>query len=215
VSNTEKQEKKRKMAKSKDMTKKTAKRAGRANRRNVNEGVLGMPVAWPGSSAVAPGRATARMVTEVFSTVDRRAFSKNGFNVWSSQLAGLIAPYKYFRVCDCSAEVMIAGGAASTYSVAFNISNSYSTDTDLSDVLNDDYAGVATALIRPKLRPPKSYWATRPVNWYQISQEGDIGYSLALAQAGSVSLAGSGGATTTTVIGYLVVELTVEFHTLL
>jgi hypothetical protein len=182
----------------------------RANTRNTTAGVLGMPTAWPGSSAVNPGRAYARMVTEVFSSDDSRPLSRTGFETWSSQIAGILSPYRYFRIVEATAEVVIAGGAASQYSCAFNISNSSSSDSGVVPVLNDDYAAVATAILRPKLKTPKSYWANRPVEWYTYSSSTDIN----LSNAGAISLSGSGGASASTVIGYLVAELVLEFHTL-
>ncbi len=189
-------------------------RAGnRSNKRDTKAGVLGMPTAWPGSSATTPGRAYARMVTEVFNSLDSRTFSKAGFTTWSSQIAGILAPYKYFRVCDATAEVVVNGGAASPFAVAFNLSNGYTTDTDVGDILNDDYAAVSTAMIRPKLQPPKSYWATRPVEWYTYAASGDTGYALASSNAGSITLNGTGG-TTGQLVGYLIVDLVLEFHTL-
>lgn len=186
-----------------------------ANQRSVDAGVIGMPVAWPGSSAVTPGRAHVRMVTEVFNSVDSRPFSKSGFETWSSQLAGLLSPYKYFRICDVAVEVIVSGGAASPYSVAFNVSNGYTGDTDMNGVLNDDYSAVATAMIRPKLHPPKAYWAGRPVNWNTYSKSGDPNYDGVFAHAGAISLAGTGGTAATDKIGYLIADIVVEFHTLL
>ncbi len=185
----------------------------RANRRNADAGVLGMPMAWPGSSAVSPGRAHVRMVTEVFNSLDARTFSKSGFETWSSQVHGILEPYKYFRVCDVAAEVIVNGGAASPFAVAFNLSNSYTTDADVGDILNDDYSAVTTAMIRPKLQPPKTYWAGRPYDWYTYAKSGDNGYSLATSNAGGITLNGTGG-TAGALIGYLIVDLVLEFHTL-
>lgn len=188
----------------------------RANRRNVNDGILGMPTAWPGSSAVTPGRAYVRMVTEVFPTLDTRHFNKAGFATWSSQVSGILAPYKYFRIVRADAEVVLNGGAASTFSVAFNISNAYTTDTTVTSILNDDYSGVSTAMIRPKLAPPASYWAGRPMDWYAFALTTDPGLPPAnTVTAGGITLSGSGSAVPTDVIGYLLVDFVIEFHTLL
>lgn len=191
------------------------KRVNRSNKRDTNSGVIGTPMAWPGSSAIAPGRAYVRLVTEVFSTPDFRALSKDGFTTWSSQLSGVLAPYKFWRVARCDAEVIVTGGAASVYSVAFNVSNAPTIDTSPPAVLNDDYAGVATALLRPKLAPPKGYWDQRPINWYTYSGAGDAAYSPPVSVAGGISLVGTGGASDGVVIGYLVCDIVVEFHTLL
>ncbi len=184
------------------------------NVRDTANGILGMPVAWPGSSAIAPGRANIRMVTEVFSTVDAREFSKSGFQTWSSQIAGILEPYKYFRVEDCSVEVLVVGGTTSNYSVVFNVSNSFTQDSSTTEVLNDDYSALATSLIRPKLRPPKAYWDTRPVDWYTYTAASDPGFSGPMAIAGNITMSGTGGATTSTVIAYLVAEFVLSFHTL-
>lgn len=188
----------------------------RANRRNPADGVLGMPTAWPGSSAIAPGRAYVRMVTEVFPTLDFRSFSKAGFATWSSQITGILTPYKYFRIAMADAEVVVNGGAASPFSVAFNITNAYTTDTSVSGLLNDDYAAVSTAMIRPKLSPPSSYWSGRPMDWYAFALTTDPGLPPSnTITAGSVTLAGTGSAVPTEVIGYLIVDFVLEFHTLL
>lgn len=189
-------------------------RSARANKRDVGKGILGMPTAWPGSSAMMPGMASVRMVTEVFSTNDTRFLSKDGFATWSSQVTGILAPYRFWRIARCDVEVVVSGGAASAYSVAFNISNAPSGDGGVAAILNDDYAGVSTALLRPKLQPPKAFWDARPYDWYTYAGTGDSGYGEANCIAGVVSLAGSGGALTSTVIGYLVVDLVLEFHTL-
>ncbi len=182
--------------------------------RAVSNGELGTPTSWPGSSATNPGRAYARMVTEVFSTDDVRALSRDGFITWSSQLHGILTPYKFWRVADCTAEVLPIGGAASVYSVAFNVSNAPTGDTGIISILNDDYAGVATAILRPKLHPPKKFWAERPIDWYNYAAAGEPAYSPPSSIAGAISLSGNGGAVPGTVIAYLVVELVVEFHTL-
>jgi len=155
------------------------------------------------------------MVTEVFSSDDFRAFSKNGFSTWSSQLNGILSPYKFFRVTRCDVEVMPSGGAASTYSIAFNVSNSSDADSGAASVLNDDYAAIATAMVRPKLVAPKAYWDGRPYDWYFYSNPGDPGFQVQTATAGVISLSGTGGASASTVIGYLIVDLEVEFHTLI
>lgn len=196
-------------------TNKPKRQRSRANARNTAQGVVGMPVAWPGGSAVNPGRTTARMVTEVFSTVDARFLNKTGFATWSSQLSGILGPYKFYRINMVTAEVIVTGGAASTYSVAFNVSNGYTGDGSTANVLNDDYAGVATSTIRPLLNPPRAYWAQRSRPWYEFAAVGDAGVGTpGETTAGVITLSGSGGATAETVIGYLVVELELEFHTL-
>lgn len=173
-----------------------------------------MPMAWPGSSAVNPGRAHVRMVTEVFNTLDARTFSKFGFETWSSQVYGILNPYKFWRIADCAVEVIISGGTASDSSVAFNVSNGYAADSGTAAVLNDDYSAVSTALLRPKLHPPLAYWKGRQYDWYIWSKEGDPGYNQALAMAGAISLSGSGGGSSGTVIGFLIADLVIEFHTL-
>nr|WRQ65525.1 hypothetical protein [Tolivirales sp.] len=201
------------MAKSKPQ-RNMKRRATRANKRDVGKGILGMPTAWPGSSAMVPGVASVRMVTEVFSSNDARFLSKDGFATWSSQVTGILSPYRFWRVARCDAEVVISGGAASTYSVAFNVSNAPSGDNGVTAILNDDYAAVSTALLRPKLQPPKMFWDGRPYDWYTFAGAGDTAYSEPNSIAGVVSLSGSGGATSGTVIGYLVLDLVLEFHTL-
>ncbi len=113
------------------------------------------------------------------------------------------------------AEVIVNGGAASPYSVAFNVSNASISDTGVSGVLNDDYAAVSTALLRPKLHVPKQYWDQRPMPWYTYVSSSDPAYTESTAVAGVISLSGSGSTTASDVIGYLVVDLVVEFHTLL
>lgn len=176
------------------------------------DGILGMPTSWPGSSSTTPGRAHARMVTEVFSSDDSRAFSKAGFSTWSSQLDGLLSPYKFFRVCQADVEVVVIGGAASPYSVAFNVSNAPDHDTGIAAVLNDDYSAVSTAMLRPKIRTPMAFWNGRPHEWYYYVNSGAA--TAFEMVAGGISLTGSGGATSGTVVGYLVIDLVVEFHTL-
>nr|WRQ65455.1 hypothetical protein [Tolivirales sp.] len=186
----------------------------RANARDSTIGILGMPTSWPGSSAIAPGRAYVRMVTEVFPTSDARFFSKTGFSTWSSQLDGILSPYKFFRIASATAEVIVSGGAASTYTVAFNISNASQSDTGTAAVLNDDYSGVSTALIRPTLRPPKAYWDQRSIPWFTYLSSTDSHYNPATAVAGAIALQGSGSSVVSDIIGYLVSDIVVEFHTL-
>lgn len=201
------------MAKTKSRTN-GKRKVARANKRDVTQGILGMPVAWPGSSAMMPGKASVRMVTEVFSTNDTRFLSKDGFATWSSQVSGILSPYRFWRIARCDAEVIISGGAASTYSVAFNVSNVPNGDVGITAVLNDDYAAVSTAMLRPKLSPSKAFWDERPYDWYTFLGSGDPSYTEPTTIAGVVSLSGSGGALSTTVIGYLVLDLVLEFHTL-
>lgn len=176
-------------------------------------GLVGMPTTWPGSSATMPGRAHVRLVTEVFPTPDKRPFSSTGFATWSSHVHNILSSYQYFRVVSADVEVVVSGGAASTYSVAFNVSNASNWDANPVAVLNDDYAGVATAMVRPKLSTPKAYWDGRSQPWYSYLSDGQTDFKAPYCVAGMISLNGS-GASETTVIGYLVADLVVEFHTL-
>nr|WRQ65477.1 hypothetical protein [Tolivirales sp.] len=176
-------------------------------------GLVGMPTTWPGSSAALPGRAHVRLVTEVFPTPDKRAFSATGFSTWSSHVDNILSSYQFFRIASADVEVVVSGGAASTYSVAFNVSNASNWDSNPVAVLNDDYAGVATAMVRPKLSTPKAYWDGRSQPWYSYLTDGSTDFKAPTCVAGMISLNGS-GASETTVIGYLVADLVVEFHTL-
>lgn len=209
-------ENKRKMTKTKSQKQRSKQVATRQSRRRTQrapDGVVSGPMAWPGSSASTPGRAHVRMVTEVFSSDDHRPLSHAGFATWSSQITGLLSPYKYFRVAEADVEIIVSGGAASQYAVAFNVSNAPDYDTGASAVLNDDYAAISTAVIRPKLHVPAKYWDGRPRDWYYNVTSTSATDSEKVA--GVISLSGSGGAGATTVIGYMVLDLTLEFHTLI
>lgn len=133
------------------------------------------------------------------------------FDAWFVQALALLASFKFWRVRSLSIEPMITGGAASKHSIAFNVSNTQSIDVSQADLLNDDYAVISTSLHMPKISPPRGYWDNGSRKWYNVA-----GTSAGVpdVSAGSINYYGSGGEATGTIVGYLVVSLEMEFHTL-
>lgn len=174
---------------------------------------------FPGSDPMTPGRAMVRVAHAVYSDVlvTNLALSPSpvggitAFDTWFVQALSLLASFKFWRVRSLSIEPMITGGAASKHSIAFNVSNTQSTDVAQADLLNDDYAVISTSLHMPKISPPRGYWDNGSRKWYNVS-----GTSAGVpdVSAGSINFYGSGGEAAGTIVGYLVVSLEMEFHTL-
>jgi len=155
-----------------------------------------------------------KSVVEVVNGHTTHFYQYASFNNWFGQARQVLTPYKFFRIVDVKVEAMVDGGAASSYSIAFNASNAYQGDTNFGAVMNDDYAGLCTALTRPVLHPPRSYWRDTQMNWY-LATDPDAGNpTSAETVAGCSSIWGSGGETPTTIVGWLVYTMEIEYHTL-
>lgn len=202
------------MAKLAVKSKRTRRRAQSASQTGI------MPLSrFPGSDPATPGRALVRVAVPVFNGTSVTALALSAtpvasivaFGDWFVQASALLASFRFWRVRSLTIEPMMTGGAGSLHSIAFNVSNTQDTDTGLSDLLNDDYSAMATAVHLPKLTPPRTYWDNGSRKWYNV-----VGGSASLPDvaAGSICYLGSGGATDITVVGYLVVSLEMEFHTL-
>lgn len=161
-----------------------------------------------------PGKVFLRGAIELFNGDVQYYFDYNNFNTWFSQARSVLAPFTYYRVNEASVSVKISGGTASAHSVVYNISNSYMGDTTAVSVLNDDFSAIASSALCPVLHPPKSYWKNADRTWY-VCLDPILGIPTQTDRiAGTVSFSGSGGANGLTVIGWAVVELELEFHTL-
>lgn len=180
-----------------------------------------MPLSrFPGSNPDMPGRAMVRVAVPVIMSsppgtcLNLSASGIGGsipFSSWFPQAANLLNNFAYFRVRHLACEPVIAGGAASPFSFVFNVSNTYNADVSTITVLNDDYAAMATAMHLPVLTPPASYWNNGSRTWYN-TQGASAG--MPDVSAGAVNFLAAGGDPDET-IGYLVVSMEMEYHTLL
>nr|WRQ65510.1 hypothetical protein [Tolivirales sp.] len=202
------------MAKQATKTKRTRRRAQSVSQTGI------MPMSrFPGSGPMTPGRAMVRVAHPVYNDVTAHTLALSAtpvggitaFDTWFVQALALLANFKFWRVRSLSVEPMITGGAASKHSIVFNVSNTQDTDASISDLLNDDYAVMSTSLHMPKISPPRGYWDNGSRKWYNIS---GISAGVPDVSAGSINYYGNGGETAGTVVGYIVVSLEMEFHTL-
>lgn len=194
--------------------KKSKSNAMRKNRQGM--GLLTTPMTQLRFSPSNPGRVLVRGALEVFNGDTARFLSYLDFNTWFPQARNLLTAFEYFRVSEANITVRVAGGTSSAHSVVFNVSNSPSSsaDTGAVAVLNDDYAAIASAALSPSLHPPRAYWTQGARQWYRAV---DPTAAVPVAEdriPGSVSYSASGGASGTIVVAWLVVELELEFHTL-
>ena len=162
-----------------------------------------------------PGRVMIRGVFEVLSVGGSASFSYTSFATWSSSARALLTPFMYFRVNQVKVRARIAGGTSSTHSILFNISNVAYVDTSAVAILNDDYSAVATAAVQPILSPPTSYWKQGARTWYNSVDEVDDVPSAIDRIAGTISYEGTGGALPGTVVGWMIVDMELQFHTLI
>jgi len=177
----------------------------------------GSPMSRLGFGPTNPGRVTVRGVVEVFNGNASIALAYQGFTAWCAQARSVLTPFEYFRIVDMDLSMKIAGGTASANSIVYNLTNSCANAADGGGVaiLNDDFAAIASAATDIHLRPPQSYWTQGSRKWYRaIDAAGGFPAAEDII-AGSSSYFGSGGLTGATVIGWLVAEMTMEFHTLL
>lgn len=171
------------------------------------------PPLYVGMGPTNPGRATLRTVVDVTPGNTIYYIAQSNFSAWFGQAFLILTPYMYFRVVDATVECMVNGGAASANSIAFNISNATGGDTSFGGVMNDDYAGLCTAVARPVLHPPKEFWNQSALKWNRISSDTTT-YTPLERTAGTISVFAEPNDGTTTVIGHLVATITFEFHTL-
>jgi len=161
-----------------------------------------------------PGKVLVRAAVELYLGEGQYYFSFDNFNTWCAQARAVLTPFAFFRVNDARVSVKIAGGTASAHSVIFNVSNTHAADSSAVAILNDDYCAIASAALCPTLAPPKVYWTQGARKWYNAIVSSTTGPTLVDTTAGCVSVAASGAAAGT-IIGWLVVEMEIEFHTLL
>lgn len=162
-----------------------------------------------------PGRARVHGVFEITSgTAGNAALSYTGFNSWCSQARNILTPFNYFRVSDLVVTPMVGGGTSSDFTIVTNISNSaYTVDTTATNILNDDYACMSTAALQPVLHPPRSYWRGGARTWFAASDESSGIPNLLDRTAGYISYLGV-SSTASIVVGWMHVDLEIEFHTL-
>lgn len=178
--------------------------------------IYNSPSMYTGSGPINPGRAHLRSVIEVKNGSAINFMSYQSFNLWWGQARQVLGPYSYFRIVDFSAEAMVDGGAASPYSIAFNVSNNPFGDNNFGGVMNDDYSGLCTALSRPVVHPPRSYWRDLSQNWRLAIDPISTNNPTDVERInGSSSVWGSGGEADETIIGWLVYTMEIEYHTLL
>ena len=180
---------------------------------NPNSNLIMSPLRNLAFSPSNPGRVSIRSAFEVFNTNGSAAISFNGFSTWSSSLRSILTPFEYFRVNNLSCQARIAGGTASSFSIIYNVTNAPTVDSSSVAILNDDYAAVATASIQPTLQPPKPYWTQGARKWYNALDPA-TGLSTTDLIAGTISYRGSGGSTAADTVGWLIVDVDIEFHTL-
>lgn len=186
---------------------------------SANEYGSGMVVARPFTSAFtpdAPGHASLRSTFEAVGLPRALALANvtgaSGFPDWFPQAVALLTPFCYFRIKRLRFTTQVTGGAASVYTVAANVSNDASTsEATALAILNDDYAGVANALTPLVLQPPPDYFMQGSLKWYPtVTTSLDaVDYSI-----GTLCMAGFGGETPETLIGWHTVDVELEFHTL-
>jgi len=157
-----------------------------------------------------PGQVSLKGVIAVDSTTSGLYLSYSGFAIWSPQALAILTPFEFWRVKGFSVQALIAGGNISPYNVAFNLTNSPATpDSSVVSILDDDYAAIANASVQPILRPPNAYWDQGSRVWYRA-----IAGTTSEHIAGSIAINGTGGATAATVVGWMMIEMLLEFHTL-
>lgn len=187
-------------------------RSRRANTDNRN--VLVNPMTQLRFSPTNPGRVLLRGVVELFNGSTILVLSYTNFNAWFSQARSVLLPFAYFRVNDAKVSVKITGGTASACSAVYNISNAPDSDGSAVAILNDDYAAMASAGVSPTIHPPTIYWKEGSRVWYRAVDQVAGAPTNEDLVAGTVCINGSGGATGVTVIGWAVVEVELQFHTL-
>lgn len=162
-----------------------------------------------------PGRARVNGVFEVTSgTAGNAAISYTGFNSWCAQARAVLGPFNYFRVTDLILTPMVGGGTASDFTLLTNVSNSaYTIDSSAVTILNDDFSCMSTAALQPVLHPPRSYWKEGARTWYAATDESGGVPNILDRTAGYISYLGVSG-TSGVVIGWMHVDLEIEFHTL-
>jgi len=161
-----------------------------------------------------PGRVMIRGVFEVLSSTGSATLSYTGFNSWSGSARSLLTPFMYFRVNQLKVRARIAGGTSSAHSIIFNVSNAAYSDVSAVAILNDDYSAVATAAVQPVLSPPVSYWKQGARTWYNsVDETADVPTPIDRI-AGCISYEGTGGIAPSTVVGWLIVDMELQFHTL-
>ena len=180
---------------------------------NSNPGIMNTPVRSLTFSPSTPGRASVRSTFEVFNVVNSTFLSYQDFNNWAGNVRSLLTPFLFFRVADVRVQARISGGTSSPNSIAFNLSNAYHADGTTVAILNDDYSAIATAAVQPTLRPPRSYWTQGARTWYAATDPVAAVTQTDLV-TGTISFEGSGGATPSYLVGWITVEMEIEFHTL-
>lgn len=198
--------------------KRTPRERVRPYKPEVDAGI--MPISrFPGSDPSMPGRALVRVAVPAIVTtpgnlvLNISATPVGGsvsFATWFPQADRILSNFAYFRVRHLSVTPIVAGGAGSLYSIAFNVSNNYGVDNGTIEVLDDDYAAMATALHLPVLAPPRAYWDNGARKWYNT-----IGISAGMpdVSAGSINVQCS-GASLDSNVGWLMVQMEMEYHTL-
>lgn len=197
---------------------KTTRNKRRSKRRNDNSTqVSGLVVSRPftqSMTANSPGHASIRTTFNVLSDTFHKAFNMNateGFPSWAPKLSGLLDSYEYWRLRRVRVTYVVTGGAASTYYIIGNVSNSSITyDNSVVGILDDDYAGVANGVVPLVLEPQPDYWNQGVGTWLSTDVDG----ALQVLTAGILTYVGGGGDLTTTLVGWCSVDMDVEFHTM-
>lgn len=171
---------------------------------------------FPGRDPSTPGVAFVRSVVVLTIGQQNYGLSFTGFNPWFTYARQILTPYQYFRVKHLEVQVLPTGGAASTTSTAFNVTNSVYIDAGAANILNDDYCAIANGITRPVLSPPDQYWRVGTRSWYScVDQSGTPAAPPAEEITnGSINLDTSGVGVAGTAVGYFTVCMVMEFHTL-
>lgn len=161
-----------------------------------------------------PGCTRIRSTVELNGNSTSFAFTYTDFQNWAGNIRSILTPFAYFRVCDVRVSVLVGAGSSSPYTILFNISNGLDADTSPVAILNDDYSAIATSLVQPVLYPGRRYWKQGVTNWLFASDASGGTPTLAERSAGIINVAAQGATLPATVVGWLTVDMEIEFHTL-
>jgi hypothetical protein len=197
-----------KMTRKRNMNKLTTKTAAARRKRPQTMGIQRSMF-----TQTQPGVARVRSAFELFNGSKTFAISYLGFNDWNSPARNLLTAFNFFRVVDYTMTVTTAGGTASPFTIAANVSNGAYADLSTTGILDDEYAGIANSATPLVVHPPPAYWNEGQMKWfYAIDPVAGIPTN-AERLAGSLSFFGYGGTLPADVIGWCVVDMVIQFHT--
>lgn len=200
------------------MNNNVSKNARRRNKnKNKNKQPEGEMIMWmPGRNRV--GAATIKTAvpinTTAAATLATASMSYNGFGYWAGKAQDVLRPFEWFRVTGLRIKATVVGGAASTAMVYISASRDSYANSNLINMLNDENVICVNSVLSPTINLPASYWKQRNQPWYEAV---DI-----TADPPTIKTAGHiewySPASTAypdgTLVGYVMVEIDLEFHTI-